>query len=82
MIWTRSFTKKGPSFVYHPYLINTQLTGSNAVRKEIPQIKAAHLLIEMQSRSTSVHLMKLVEGMPRVCKSLKAKGGYFEESQK
>jgi hypothetical protein len=27
-------------------------------------------------------LMKLVEGMPRMCKAvIKAKGGYFEESQ-
>jgi hypothetical protein len=35
----------------------------------------AHLLIEMDS-------MKLVERMPRVCKAvIKAKGGYFEESQ-
>jgi hypothetical protein len=28
------------------------------------------------------YLMKLVERMPRVCKAvIKAKGGYFEESQ-
>jgi hypothetical protein len=26
-------------------------------------------------------LMKLVERMPRVCKAVKAKGGYFEEFQ-
>jgi hypothetical protein len=26
------------------------------------------------------YLIKLVERMPRVCKSVKAKGGYFEES--
>jgi hypothetical protein len=25
--------------------------------------------------------MKLVERMPRVCKAIKAKGGWFEESQ-
>ena len=36
-IWTWSFTKL--SSVYHPYLLITQLIGSNALkRKEIPQI--------------------------------------------
>jgi hypothetical protein len=40
-------------------------------------LNKAHLLIEMHSI-----LMKLVERMPRVCKAvIKAKGGYFEESQ-
>ena len=59
--------------VYHPYLVTTQLTGSNSLRrKEIPQIKCI----------PGEHLMKLVERIPRVCKAvIMAKGGYFEESQ-
>ena len=36
IIWTWSFDKV---WVYHPYLVTTQLIGSNALRrKEIPQI--------------------------------------------
>ena len=32
------FHQIGLSSVYHPYLVITQLIGSNALRKEIPQI--------------------------------------------
>ena len=45
------FYQIGLSSVYHPYLVTTQLIGSNALRrKEIPQINKAHLLIEIHSR--------------------------------
>jgi hypothetical protein len=32
------FYQIGQSSVYHPYLVTTQLIGSNALMKEIPQI--------------------------------------------
>ena len=44
------FYQIGLSSVYQPYLVTTQLIDSNALRKEIPQINKAHLLIEMHSR--------------------------------
>ena len=78
--WTLVFYQIGLSSVYHPYHVTTKLIGSNALRrKEIPQINF--------QKGTPVNwnafqLMKLVERMPRVCKAvIKAKGGYFEESQ-
>ena len=75
------FYKLGLSSVYHPYLVTTQLIGSNALgRKEIPQIN----LIRHTCKCKCIpgdYLMKLVERMPRVCKAvIEAKGGYFEES--
>ena len=72
------FYQIGLSSVYHPYLVTTQLIVSNALRrKEIPQMNTYQLKC-----IPGDYLMKLVERMPRVCKAvIKAKGGYFEESQ-
>ena len=44
------FYQIGLSSVYHPYLVTTQLIGSNALSKVITQINKAHLLIDMHSR--------------------------------
>ena len=55
------------SSVYHPYLVTTQLIGSNALRrKEITQINRAHLLIEMHCRWPPHE----AESVPRVCKAV------------
>ena len=65
------FYQIGLSSVYHPYLVTTQLIGSNTLRSK-----------EIHEFIPGDYLMKLVERMPRVCKGvIKAKGGYFEESQ-
>jgi hypothetical protein len=47
------FYQIGLSSVYHPFLVTTQLTGSNALRrKKFHKLtfNKAHLLIEMHSR--------------------------------
>jgi hypothetical protein len=44
------FYQIGPSSVYHPYLVPTLLMGSSTLRKEIPQMNKAHLIIVMPSR--------------------------------
>ena len=53
--------------------------------KEKQPTSAQHMWELLQDCLKSIpcdYLMKLVEGMPRVCKVvIKAKGGYFEESQ-
>ena len=39
IMWTLYFFQIGPSSVYHPYLVTTQLIGSSALRRKgIPQI--------------------------------------------
>ena len=76
------FYQIGLSSEYQPYLVTTQLIGSNSLRrKEIPQINFTRHTSKMKSIPDD-YLMKLVEGIQRVCKAaIKAKGGYFEESQ-
>ena len=65
------FYQIGLSSVHHPYLVTTQLIGSNALRgKEIPQINFEQQLIEMHSR-----------WLPHEAGWENAKSGYFEESQ-
>ena len=74
------FYQIGLSSVYHPYLVTTQL---KCIKKEINSTN------ELLTRHTCLlkcipgdYLMKLVERMPRVRKAvIKAKAGYFEESQ-
>ena len=77
------FYQIGLYSVYHPYLVTTQLIGSNALRRK------GNFTNELLTRHTCLlkcipddYLTKPVERMPRVCKAgIKAKGGYFEESQ-
>jgi hypothetical protein len=68
-----AFYQIGLSSVYHPYLVTTQLIGSNALRrKEIPQMNFK----QGKPGIPGDYLVKLVERMPRVCKAvINAKGG-------
>jgi hypothetical protein len=76
------FYQIGLSSVYHPYLVTTQLIGSNTKKER----NSTNELLRRHNCSLKYipgdYLMKLVERLPRVWKAvIKAKSGYFEESK-